>query len=128
LPDPEIIMQKGGFTQQGSHPKNSKHILLCKVWVSSDNKLTWIISIMIAKITFATSVKKLTLIGLNWNFPSTFDIKTKIGCKIEYTISKVMTARQSDLYTICYMTEQIKDGPIAKELCTFQTWLQKGKS
>jgi hypothetical protein len=44
-------------------------------------ELTWIISIMIAKKTFATSVKKLTLIGLNLNFPSTLHIKTRIGCR-----------------------------------------------
>jgi hypothetical protein len=31
----------------------------------TEHKLTWIISIIMAKITFATSVKKLTLIGLN---------------------------------------------------------------
>ena len=37
-------------------------------------KYTWIKSITIAKITFAVSVKKLTLIGLNMNFPSTLDI------------------------------------------------------
>ena len=37
-------------------------------------KYTWIKSITIAKITFAASVKKLTLIGLNMNFPSTLDI------------------------------------------------------
>jgi hypothetical protein len=31
----------------------------------NERKLTWIISIIMAKITFATSVRKLTLIGLN---------------------------------------------------------------
>lgn len=35
----------------------------------------------IAKITLAISVKKLTLIGLKLNFPSTFDMYTKTGCK-----------------------------------------------
>jgi hypothetical protein len=35
----------------------------------------------IAKITFAISVKKLTLIGLKLNFPSTLDMYTKTGCK-----------------------------------------------
>jgi len=45
----------------------------------SVQKHTWIKSITIAKITFAISVKKLTLIGLKLNFPSTFDIYTKTG-------------------------------------------------
>jgi hypothetical protein len=48
-----------------------------------EQEQTWIISITRAKITFATSVKKLTLMGLNWNFPSTFDMKTRMGCSQE---------------------------------------------
>jgi hypothetical protein len=31
-------------------------------------------------MTFITSVRKLTLMGLNWNFPSTFDMNTRMGC------------------------------------------------
>ena len=42
---------------------------------------TWSKSITIAKRTFAASVKKLTLTGLNLKLPSTLDIKTKIGCQ-----------------------------------------------
>lgn len=45
--------------------------------------LTWRISITIAKKTFVTSVKKLTLIGLKLNFPSTLDIQTRIGCQLK---------------------------------------------
>ena len=48
---------------------------------------TWIKSIKIAKKTFAVSVKKLTLIGLNSNFPSSFDIYTNIGYSI--TVTKI---------------------------------------
>lgn len=36
-------------------------------------------SMMMAKIIFVISVKKFTLIGLNLNFPSTFDMYTSIG-------------------------------------------------
>lgn len=40
---------------------------------------TWNRSMMIAKRIFVTSVKKLTLTGLNSNLPLTFDMYTKIG-------------------------------------------------
>lgn len=55
--------------------KNSTKLLKMKGEI-----YTWIKSIAIAKTTFAASVKKLTLMGLNMNFPSTLDIKTNIGC------------------------------------------------
>lgn len=38
-------------------------------------------SMTMAKIIFVISVKKFTLIGLNLNFPSTFDMYTNIGYK-----------------------------------------------
>jgi hypothetical protein len=49
--------------------------------LKSIQKRTWNNSMTIAKITFAISVKKLTLIGLKLNFPSTLDMYTKTGCK-----------------------------------------------
>lgn len=42
--------------------------------VASVSKQTWNNSITTANRTFAASVKKLTLMGLNRNFPSTLDI------------------------------------------------------
>lgn len=38
-------------------------------------------SITMVKIIFVISVKKFTLIGLNLNFPSTFEMYTNIGYK-----------------------------------------------
>lgn len=45
-----------------------------RVWEKEIVNYTWIHSITRAKRTFVISVKKLTLIGLNLNFPSTLDI------------------------------------------------------
>lgn len=70
------------------------------------SRLTCKHSITHAKITFAISVKKLTLMGLNLKFPSTFDIYTSIGCNRSKTTKNAKNLqRQTHLKTDKFATQ-----------------------
>lgn len=69
---------KDKFRSHKSFPKQKQKINIIKL---RNEEHTCIRSMTSAKITFATSVRKLTLMGLKLNLPSTLDMYTKIGCK-----------------------------------------------